>query len=125
MLPIGDELRNVLATFAEIEWARCGPCLDSAHGDYSHRIHRTVWRYKQPHDQIEQPIKEAVESFEGCVSWQMTKYGRNWVIAPLHAPMRIGWHTDSADDDLGRASNRDLLKLAAYIQDYVQSRIMN
>jgi|GEM_PF-4769340 len=121
MLPRGDELKNVIASFAEIEWSRCGPVLDDPRIDQFYITHMTIWRYKEPHHQLEQHIKEAVESFEGRLAWQMTHYGRNWIIAPAeHNITDFKKRSHDPIKEIGIASNTDLMNLATHIKGYVE-----
>lgn len=67
---------DVLGAIDEIEWARC------VGGDDPLRPPFVAWRFKNPRQDVEAMIAEAVVAYSGPTEWTINKGERNWVIEP-------------------------------------------
>lgn len=71
-----NAILDVLEVVDEIEWARC------VGGDDPLRAPFIVWRFKNPIQDTEERIVDAVKTYSGATEWTIKKGPRNWVIEP-------------------------------------------
>lgn len=135
-----NNIYQVIKSFGELEWGGFSPSLDSefASDDAQKTPHHTIWRWKNPDPQLDKLIVDAVNSFEGEIKWAIrfrdrkpSLGGRNWIIEPQRKQEFYNEHQSldyhalnkliiEQKPEIGILSNKDVPKLAKYLQQYVQ-----
>lgn len=143
MIISGILIREILGEFGEFSWERHS-CIDSNDPEFNKTSnfrtypHYTAWRYKNPDQEVEQAIIEAVNSFKGNVEWTISvkPFGnRNWIIETKKAfeyrkegKVDKEWcsvenYLAEHEPEFGLVANLDVPALAKYINKYVRNKL--
>jgi hypothetical protein len=116
---------DVLASVAEIEWARCV----GGEEPWPPEPPFIAWRFKEANPETEAKIVDAVKSFSGSIEWEIRQGRRNWIIEPaLFAEYASTFRVDvDALRSYGTkfpSETRHALADASRLADYLRSRLL-